>query len=336
MDLRNKKILVTGAGGFIGSHLTEELLGMGYEVRALVRYNSLNSWGWLDHAPVKIQKKLEVFYGDIRDPFIVNRAVKGCSVVIHLAALISIPYSYYSPDSYVETNIRGTLNILQAARHLGVEKLVHTSTSEVYGTAQFVPIDEKHPLQGKSPYSATKIAADELAKAFYYSFDTPISIIRPFNTYGPRQSARAVIPTIISQIASGQKEVRLGALNPTRDFTYIKDTVRGFISVAESDAAIGEVINIGSSYEISIADLVRITAEIMQTEIKIIIEGERLRPDKGEVERLLADNAKARDILGWEPEYAGPEGLKRGLKETIDWFRKVENLKKYRPGAYNI
>jgi len=336
MNLRNRKILVTGADGFIGSHLTEELVRQGYDVRAFVLYNSYNSWGWLDHCPADIKGRFEVFAGDIRDPHGVKEALKGCAVVLHLAALIAIPYSYHSPDTYVDTNIKGTLNILQAARELGIEKVIHTSTSEVYGTAQFVPITEEHPLQGQSPYAATKIGADQLALSFYRSFGLPVAIIRPFNTYGPRQSARAVIPTIISQIASGKKEIKLGALNPTRDFNYVKDTVQGFIAMAESDYSIGEVINIGSNYEISIGDLVHTISRLMNADIEIKTDSQRLRPEKSEVERLWADNSKARRLLGWEPQYCGKEGLERGLAETIAWFTDPENLNRYRTDVYNI
>lgn len=336
MNLKYKKILITGADGFIGSHLTEALVRSGQNVRAMVLYNSFNSWGWLDHAARDIQDNVEVFPGDVRDPHGVKAAMQGCDLVMHLASLVAIPYSYHSPDSYVDTNIKGTLNILQAARQLDVEKIVHTSTSEVYGTARYVPINEEHPLQGQSPYSASKIAADQLAMSFYYSFNSPIAIIRPFNTYGPRQSARAVIPTVISQIASGQRNIKLGNVHPTRDFNYISDTVRGFISVAESDSAVGEVINIGSNYEISIGQLVEYIAGIMQTEISIQSDQIRLRPEKSEVERLWADNAKAKMLLGWAPEYAGPEGLKHGLRETINWFSNCENLKKYRADVYNL
>ncbi|MBU7008486.1 NAD-dependent 4,6-dehydratase LegB [Phosphitispora fastidiosa] len=336
MNLRNKKILVTGADGFIGSHLTEELLRSGCNVRAFVLYNSFNSWGWLDEAPKSLQDNLEIFSGDIRDPHGVYEAVKGCDIVLHLAALVAIPYSYHSPDTYIDTNIKGTLNILQAARKLEVAKVVHTSTSEVYGTARFTPINEDHPLQGQSPYAATKIAADQMAMAFYNSFDTPVAIIRPFNTYGPRQSARAVIPTVITQIAGGQHKIKLGSTHPTRDFNYIKDTVKGFISVAEAAATVGKVINIGSNYEISIGELVELIAEVMQVRIEIQTEEERLRPEKSEVERLWADNTRAEKLLGWKPEYAGYEGLKRGLAETIKWFSQSGNLKKYRPEVYNL
>jgi dTDP-glucose 4,6-dehydratase len=277
-----------------------------------------------------------VFAGDIRDPHGVKEAMQGCDVVIHLAALVAIPYSYHSPDTYLDTNAKGTLNILQAARHLDIKKVVCTSTSEVYGTARYVPIDEEHPLQGQSPYSATKIAADQMALAFHKSFGTPVAIIRPFNTYGPRQSARAVIPAVITQIASGQRVIKLGAVHPTRDFNYIKDTVRGFIAVAKSDVSVGEVINIGSNYEISIGVLVEIIAEIMQVKVEIQTEQERLRPEKSEVERLWADNSKAKKLTGWEPQYTGQEGLKRGLTETIAWFSDMDNLKKYRSGIYNL
>lgn len=336
MNLNGKKILVTGADGFIGSHLTEELLRSGYNVRAFVLYNSFNSWGWLDYAPSFLRDSLEIFSGDIRDPHLVQEAMKGCGVVIHLAALVAIPYSYHSPDSYVDVNIKGTLNILQAARNLGVEKVVHTSTSEVYGTARFTPMSEDHPLMGQSPYAAAKIAADQMALAFYHSFATPVAIIRPFNTYGPRQSARAVIPTIITQIANGQRTIKLGSTHPTRDFSYVQDTVRGLICGAQADAAVGEVINLGSNYEITIGELVELIAGLMQVKVKIQTEPERIRPVKSEVERLLSDNTKAKRLLSWEPAYAGPAGLKKGLTETINWFSNTDNLKKYRPGVYNL
>lgn len=331
-----KRILVTGADGFIGSHLTEALVRQGYKVRAFVMYNSFNTWGWLDHTSQEIKEQIEIFAGDIRDPYGVKEAMKGCDVVLHLAALIAIPYSYHSPDTYVDTNIKGTLNIVQAARELGVEKVIHTSTSEVYGTAQFVPITEEHPLQGQSPYSASKIGADQIAMSFYNSFNTPVAIIRPFNTYGPRQSARAVIPTIITQIANGQRKIKLGSVSPTRDFNYVKDTVNGFISIAESQSSIGQVINIGSNYEISIGDTVQLIAEAMGAEIEIETDEQRLRPEKSEVERLWAANAKAKQLLGWEPVYGGRDGFKRGLMETIEWFTCRENLKKYKADVYNI
>ena len=329
-------ILVTGADGFIGSHLTEELVRLGHKVRAFIFYNSFNSWGWLDHAPSEIRDQLDVFAGDIRDPHGVREAMAGCDVVFHLAALIAIPYSYHSPDTYVDTNVKGTLNVLQAARELGVSRVVHTSTSEVYGTARFVPITEDHPLQGQSPYSATKIAADQLAYSFYASFGLPVSIIRPFNTYGPRQSARAILPTIIAQIANGVRKLKLGSTHPTRDFNYIKDTVRGFISVASSGQVIGQVINIGSNYEISIGESAQLIADIMGVEIKIETDDKRLRPSKSEVERLWADNTKARDLCGWEPQYGGIEGFRCGLVETIEWFTDPKNLSNYKSGIYNI
>jgi dTDP-glucose 4,6-dehydratase len=332
----NKKILVTGADGFIGSHLTEELVRRGHDVRAFVLYNSFNSWGWLDQSPAEIRKFLDVFAGDVRDPHGVRTAMRGCDVVLHLAALIAIPYSYHSPDTYVDTNVKGTLNIVQAARELGVSKVVHTSTSEVYGTARFVPITEEHPLQGQSPYSASKIGADQIAMSFYSSFETPVAIIRPFNTYGPRQSARAVIPTIIAQIANGVKKLKLGALHPTRDFNYVADTVAGFIAVAESERSVGEIINIGSNYEISIGETVRLIGEVMGVAIDIETEDIRLRPEKSEVERLWADNRKARELLGWTPEYAGLDGLRRGLTETASWFTDPENLRAYKADIYNI
>ncbi len=330
-----KKILVTGSDGFIGSHLTEYLVRKGYSVRAFVLYNSFNSLGWLDHSPAETVKELDVFAGDVRDPNGVRTAMKGCDAVLHLAALIAIPYSYHSPDSYVDTNIKGTLNILQAARDLGV-KVVHTSTSEVYGTARFVPITEEHPLQGQSPYSATKIGADQLALSFYRSFEMPVSVLRPFNTYGPRQSTRAVIPTIITQIASGMREIRLGSLHPTRDFSFVTDTAAAFEAVMNSEKSVGRVLNGGSGFEISIGDLTHLIAETMGVEVSIVSENKRLRPSKSEVERLWADNSKLRELTGWSPSYGGLEGFKRGLKETIDWFRDKDNLALYRIGQYTI
>jgi NAD dependent epimerase/dehydratase len=333
---KHKKVIVTGADGFIGSHLTETLVHQGYNVRAFVMYNSFNTWGWLDHTSKDIKEQVEIFPGDIRDPYGVKEAMKGCDVVLHLAALIAIPYSYHSPDTYIDTNIKGTLNVIQAARELGIEKIVHTSTSEVYGTAQFVPITEEHPLQGQSPYSASKIGADQIAMSFYNSFGTPVAIIRPFNTYGPRQSARAVIPTIITQIASGQRKIKLGSVTPTRDFNYVKDTVNGFISIAQSENSVGQVINIGSNYEISIGDTVRLIAEVMDVDIEIETDGQRLRPEKSEVERLWASNMKAKQLLNWEPAYGGREGFKRGIKETVEWFTNKENLKQYKADVYNI
>lgn len=331
-----RKILVTGADGFIGSHLTESLVRGGYNVRAFVYYNSFNSWGWLDESPSDVKKNLDVFAGDIRDSHGVREAMQGCDAVLNLAALIAIPYSYHSPDMYIDTNVKGALNVVQAARDLGVKKIVQTSTSEVYGTAQFVPITEEHPLQGQSPYSASKIGADQIAISFYRSFGVPVTILRPFNTYGPRQSARAVIPTIITQIASGARRIRLGALSPTRDFNYVKDTVRGFIAALESDAAVGEVINVGSNYEISIGDTARLIADVMGAEIEIETDEERLRPENSEVNRLWADNSKAKKLLNWEPEYGGADGFKRGLSETAEWYSKAENLKRYKADMYNI
>jgi NAD dependent epimerase/dehydratase len=336
MDLKGKRVLVTGADGFIGSHLTEHLVRSGIDVRAFVLYNSFNSWGWLDEADEDVKRTLEVFSGDIRDPNGVRAAMKGCDVVFHLAALIAIPYSYHSPDTYVDTNVKGTLNVVQAARDLGVERVVHTSTSEVYGTARYVPITEDHPLQGQSPYSASKIGADQIAASFYLSFATPVAVIRPFNTYGPRQSARAVIPTVITQIAAGARQVKLGAVHPTRDFNYVRDTVRGFIAVAESDAAVGQVINVGSNYEVSIGDTARLIARLMGRDVDIVSDDQRLRPAASEVERLWADNRKARELLGWAPEYPGLEGLERGLRETIDWFSVSDHLRRYKTGVYNI
>lgn len=336
MELKGKKILVTGADGFIGSHLTETLVRRGFDVRAFVYYNSFNSWGWLDRSAPDVQRSLDVFAGDIRDPHGVRAAMKGCGVVMHLAALIAIPYSYHSPDTYVDTNIKGTLNVVQAAKDLNIEKVVHTSTSEVYGTARFVPITEEHPLQGQSPYSASKIGADQIALSFYSSFDTPVAVLRPFNTYGPRQSARAVIPAVITQIASGKKKLKLGALHPTRDFSYVADTAQCFIAAAESDLSVGTVINGGSNFEISIGDTVKMIAEIMGTEIEIETDSVRLRPEKSEVERLWADNSKAKRLLNWEPKYGGEAGFKRGLKETIDWFTRPENLRSYKADIYNI
>ena len=331
-----KKVLVTGADGFIGSHLTEELVRQGYETKAFVFYNSFNSFGWLDHCDPVVKGKFEVFSGDIRDPHGVRKAMEGCDVVLHLAALIAIPYSYHSPDTYVDTNIKGTLNIVQAARELEVDKVVHTSTSEVYGTAQFVPITEEHPLQGQSPYSATKIAADQLAWSFYTSFELPVTIVRPFNTYGPRQSARAVIPTIITQIANGTKTIKLGSLHPTRDFNYVMDTVGGFIAAMESDQGSGEFINIGSNYEISIGDTASLIAEVLGEEIEIQTDDQRLRPEKSEVERLWASNDKAKELLGWQPEYGGLSGFRRGLQETILWFTESQNLAAYKSNQYNL
>lgn len=331
-----KKVLVTGADGFIGSHLTEALVREGYDVRAFVNYNSLGSWGWLDECAEDVKGEFEIVSGDVRDPNGVRHALKACDSVLHLAALIAIPYSYHSPDMYIDTNIKGTLNVLQAGRDLGLTKVVHTSTSEVYGTAQYVPIDERHPLQGQSPYSASKIGADQLALSFYRSFQTPVSIIRPFNTYGPRQSARAVIPTIIGQIAAGAKQIKLGSLHPTRDFNYIQDTVNGFMAMLKSDAAIGEEINIGSNFEISIADTVNLIADVMGTEVEIVSESHRMRPSLSEVDRLWADNRKAKQLLGWEPSYSGKQGMREGVALTAEWFQQPKNLSKYKMTIYNV
>ena len=325
-----KKALVTGADGFIGSHLAERLVRSGYEVRAFAFYNSFNSWGWLDTLDDDIKNSMEVFCGDIRDPNGVREALRGVDAVFHLAALIAIPFSYHSPDSYVDTNIKGTLNVLQAARDLETSRVLVTSTSEVYGTARYVPIDENHPYQGQSPYSATKIGADRLAESFYRAFGLPVTIVRPFNTYGPRQSARAVIPTIITQLLGGAKEIKLGSLEPTRDFNYVKDTVAGFIALAECEKAIGEEVNIATGVEISIGELARELIRQLNPSAKIVCESERVRPDKSEVERLLGDNTKIKALTGWSPKY----DLASGLAETIEWLR--GNLQRYKTGIYNI
>ena len=326
------KILVTGADGFIGSHLTEELIKQGYEVRAFVFYNSFNSWGWIDSFPEDIKNKIEIFAGDIRDPNGVRIAMESCDTVFHLAALIGIPFSYHSPDSYVDTNIKGTLNILQAAKLLNTKRVLVTSTSEVYGTAQYVPIDEKHPFQGQSPYSATKIGADRIAESFFRSFELPVTIVRPFNTYGPRQSARAVIPTIISQLLNGIEEIILGDLTPIRDFVYVKDTVNGFIEIAKSQKTIGEEINIATQSEISIGDLAQTIINIINPQAKIICDKQRIRPEKSEVKRLCGSNEKLKKLTNWQQMYS----LKDGLKETIDWFSNKENLKRYKYEIYNV
>ena len=332
MNLKNKKILVTGADGFIGSHLTEELIRRGYRVRAFVFYNSFNSWGWLDTLPKEILDKIDVFAGDIRDPNGVRKAMEGMDMVFHLAALIAIPFSYHSPDSYVDTNIKGTLNILQAARDTGCSRVLITSTSEVYGTAKYVPINEQHPFQGQSPYSASKIGADRIAESFYRSFNTPVTIVRPFNTYGPRQSARAVIPTIITQLLNGETEIKLGSVHPTRDFNFVKDTVAGFMAIAETSATIGEEINIASQQEISIGQLAYEIIAQINPRAKIITEDIRLRPEKSEVERLLGSNEKIRRLTRWQPQFT----LKQGIHETIEWFKDKENLKRYKWDVYNV
>ena len=328
--LMAKKVLVTGADGFIGSHLTEALLEEGYDVKAFAYYNSFNTWGWLDTLDKDKLKEIEVFTGDIRDPNGVRTAMQGVDQVFHLAALIAIPFSYHSPDSYVDTNIKGTLNVLQAARDLGTERIMVTSTSEVYGTAQYVPIDEKHPYQGQSPYSATKIGADRLAESFYRSFNLPVSIVRPFNTFGPRQSARAVIPTIISQLLAGKEEIQLGSLTPTRDFNYVKDTAAGFIAISKSDKTIGQEINIATQQEISIGDLANEIISQINPNAKIICDEQRLRPEKSEVNRLLGSNAKIKELTDWEQKYT----FAQGIAETIEWMR--GNLGAYKTDIYNI
>lgn len=324
------KLLVTGADGFIGSHLTEELVKRGYQVKAFVCYNSFNTWGWLDTLPESVMKHVEIFQGDIRDPNGVYEAMKEADAVFHLAALIAIPFSYHSPDTYVDTNIKGTLNVLQAARKLGTKRVLVTSTSEVYGTAQYVPIDEKHPFQGQSPYSATKIGADRLAESFYRSFGLPVTIVRPFNTYGPRQSARAVIPTVITQLLAGKREIKLGSLTPTRDFNYVKDTADGFISIYESECTIGEEINIATQKEISIGQLAKELIRQINPEAEIICDGERLRPEKSEVNRLLGCNEKILRLTDWRPKYS----LEEGLKHTIEFLK--ENLDRYKTEIYNL
>ena len=328
MKLQSKKVLVTGAGGFIGSHLTEQLIQSGAVVRAFVRYNSKNQWGWLDSSPYK--KDLEVFTGDIRDFDSVKASMKGIEVVFHLAALIGIPYSYQSPLAYIKTNIEGTYNILQAGRELGVERIIQTSTSEVYGTARYIPINELHPLQPQSPYSASKIGADNLALSYYHSFNMPVVVARPFNTYGPRQSARAIIPTIISQILSGKREIVLGNLTPTRDLNFVQDTVNGFIKTAQCDDIIGETVNIGSGREIAIGDLVKLIAQIMNAKINIVQDDQRIRPGKSEVERLLCDNTKIKEYTDWSPQVS----LESGLEDTVKWLK--DNLQFYKPELYNV
>jgi NAD dependent epimerase/dehydratase len=324
------KILVTGADGFIGSHLTEMLVAKGYQVTALSQYNSFNNWGWLED--INCKEKIEVLTGDIRDPHYCKNITKDVDIIFHLAALIAIPYSYVSPESYVDTNIKGTLNICQAAKDNGKIRVIHTSTSEVYGTARYIPIDEKHPLQAQSPYSATKIASDAIAMSFYNSFELPVTIARPFNTYGPRQSARAVIPTIITQIANGVKKIKIGDLTPTRDFNYVEDTCRGFIAIAEEDKTIGETINIGSNSEISIKDTLTIIKELMQSRVEFIPDEQRLRPEKSEVFRLCCDNTKIKELTGFKPQI----DIKQGLQKTIEWITTPEHLKTYKSEIYNV
>jgi NAD dependent epimerase/dehydratase len=325
-------VLVTGADGFIGSHLVEKLLNEGHKVKAFVYYNSFNSWGWLDTLPKDILAKIDIFSGDIRDPNGVRTAVKGVDTIYHLAALIAIPYSYHSPDSYVDTNVKGTLNILQAAKDGGVQRVLVTSTSEVYGTALYVPIDEKHPKQGQSPYSATKIGADAMADSFYRSFNLPVTIVRPFNTYGPRQSARAIIPTVITQLLAGKTEIKLGALHPTRDLLFVKDTVNGFVEIAKSDKTIGEEINIATQEEISIQNLAQTLIDLINPKAKISTDKARLRPEKSEVERLLGSAEKIKSLTNWKPEY----NLMQGLSQTIAWFSATENSKNYKADIYNV
>jgi NAD dependent epimerase/dehydratase len=332
MNLQNKKVLITGADGFIGSHLTEKLLDEGCIVKAFVNYNSFNSWGWLDSLPKENLKRIEIFSGDVRDPNGVRTAMKGVDAVFHLAALIAIPFSYHSPDSYIDTNVKGTLNIVQAARDLAIKRVLVTSTSEVYGTAQFVPITELHPKQPQSPYSASKIGADCIAESFYRSFDLPITIVRPFNTYGPRQSARAVIPTVITQLLNGMQEIKLGDTTPTRDLLFVKDTCKGFIEIAKSDALIGHEVNIATESEISVGDLAKELISQINPAAKIVEDEQRLRPAKSEVFRLFGSNAKIKAHTTWKPDY----DLKQGLKETIEWFKNSENLKQYKSEIYNV
>ena len=329
------KILVTGADGFIGSHVVETLVKSGHEVRAFVLYNSFNSWGWLDDSDKSVRESIDVFAGDIRDPHGVDNAVSGQEVILNLAALIAIPYSYHSPDTYIDTNIKGTLNILQAARRHEVSRVIQTSTSEVYGTAQYIPIDEKHPLHPQSPYAASKVGADQLALSFHASFKTPVGVLRPFNTYGPRQSARAVIPTIISQLATG-REVKLGSLSPTRDFSFVQDTANGFLAAAMSDAIIGQTVNLGSGFDISIQETAETIAKLMNVELKLANDEQRVRPESSEVERLHASIQKAKEVLGWQPQLRGLEGFKAGLKQTIDWFSNPTNLARYKADRYNL
>jgi len=330
------KVLVTGADGFIGSHLVQALLASGHNVRAFCFYNSTGSCGWLESLPKSIKVELDVFLGDIRDPLCVREAMRGCDQVFHLAALIAIPYSYVAPGSYVDTNIHGTLNVVQAARDLGVQRVVHTSTSETYGTAQYVPITEDHPLVGQSPYAASKIGADQIALSYWRSFETPVSVLRPFNTYGPRQSARAVIPTIISQIAAGHREIKLGALSPTRDFNFVADTCSAFLAVSSCDEALGQVVNAASNFEISIGETAALIADVMNAEVEITTDHQRLRPVGSEVNRLFGDNSRLRALTGWEPAYSGLDGFRQGLSITATWFNDPANLALYRPGSYEV
>ena len=330
MKLKNKKILVTGADGFIGSHLVEMLVESGAKVRALSYYNSFNYWGWLE--VLDCLDDIEVVSGDVRDPHFCKEITKDMDVIFHLAALIAIPYSYIAPDSYVDTNVKGTLNICQAAKENGCERIIHTSTSEVYGTAQYVPIDEKHPLQPQSPYSASKIGADHMAMSFYLAFGLPVTIARPFNTYGPRQSARAVIPTIIGQIAAGKKQIQLGDISPTRDFNYVLDTCKGFIALVQSDKTIGEVVNIGSGVEISVADTLGLIKKIMNSDVQFITDEQRVRPKDSEVFRLCCDNTRIKQLTGFAPDYS----LEKGLTKTIEWLSDPQNLSRYKTDIYNV
>ena len=329
-------VLVTGADGFIGSHLVELLIAKGHHVRAFCMYNSNGTWGHLDGLPNHLKNGLEVILGDIRDALCVREAMRGCDQVFHLAALIAIPYSYVAPSSYIDTNIHGTLNVMQSARDLGVRRVVHTSTSETYGTAQFVPITEDHPQVGQSPYAASKIGADQLALSYWRSFETPVTVLRPFNTYGPRQSARAVIPTIITQVAAGQRQIRLGALSPTRDFNFVADTCAAFQAIVDCDAALGQVVNAASNFEISIGDTAALIGKVMNVELEIVTDERRLRPDGSEVNRLFGDNSRLRQLTGWHPAYGGLEGFSRGLAQTAEWFSDPANLVRYRPGSYVV
>jgi len=332
MNLKGKKVLVTGSDGFIGSHLVEALLKEGCKVRAFVYYNAFNSWGWLDSFDKETLKKIDIFLGDVRDPNSVKKAMKNIDIVFHLAALIGIPFSYHAPDSYVDTNIKGLLNILQASKDLKTKRILATSTSEVYGTAKHTPITEEHPFQGQSPYSASKIGADRIAESFYRSFNTPVTIVRPFNTYGPRQSARAVIPTVIIQLLNGKKEIKLGSLTPTRDFSYVKDVCDGFIAIARSKETIGKEINIAAGKEVSIGELANTIVKKIYPDAKVKLDRKRMRPEKSEVMRLLGSNKKIRDLTGWKPKYS----LSKGLKETIEWFKNEDNLKLYKSDIYNV
>ena len=336
MKNNNTKVLVTGADGFIGSHLVELLLKEGFSVRAFCMYNSNGSWGWLDILPETMKENIDVRLGDIRDPLCVRECANGCNMIFHLAALVAIPYSYIAPASYIDTNIHGTLNVLQAARDLEIEQVIHTSTSETYGTAQFVPINEEHPLVGQSPYAASKIGADQLALSFWRSFGTPVSILRPFNTYGPRQSSRAVIPTIITQISAGEKQIKLGSLSPTRDFNYVDDTCKAFLAISAYKESIGKVINSASGFEISIGDTAALIAEVMNKNVEIISDEKRIRPKDSEVNRLFGDNRLLKQITTWHPKYAGLKGFKEGLSATAEWFSNPQNLEFYKSNIYSI